>query len=35
MAEIVATLADLGRPAWMILMVLAFIVFWPMGPAII
>jgi hypothetical protein len=32
---IVAKLDELGKPAWIALMVLAFIVFWPLGLAIL
>jgi hypothetical protein len=31
MHEVVAKLDDLGRPAWLILLVLSFMVFWPLG----
>ena len=34
MTEMVARIDDLGRPAWIALMVLAFILFWPAGLAI-
>lgn len=33
MSEMVAKMDDLGRPAWLALMVLGFIVFWPIGLA--
>ena len=33
--DIVATLDDMGKPAWITLMVLAFIIFWPLGLAIL
>ena len=32
---IVAKLDDLGKPAWIALMILGFIVFWPLGLAIL
>jgi hypothetical protein len=35
MSEMVARLDDLGRPAWLAVMVLGFIVFWPVGLAIL
>jgi hypothetical protein len=35
MNSMVATLDDLGRPAWIVLMVLAFILFWPLGLAVL
>jgi hypothetical protein len=35
MSEMVARLDDLGRPAWIAVMVLGFIVFWPVGLAIL
>jgi len=35
MSEVVARLDDLGRPAWIALMVVGFIVFWPVGLAIL
>jgi hypothetical protein len=35
MSEMVARLDDLGRPAWIVVMVLGFIVFWPVGLAIL
>jgi hypothetical protein len=35
MAEVVATLDDYGRPAWIVVMVLGFILFWPIGLAIL
>ena len=35
MTEMVARIDDLGRPAWIALMVLAFILFWPAGLAIL
>jgi hypothetical protein len=31
MADVVARIDDLGRPAWIALMVIGFIVFWPIG----
>ncbi len=31
MSEVVARIDDFGRPAWIALMVLGFIVFWPIG----
>ena len=31
MSDVVAKLDDLGRPAWIGLMVLGFIIFWPIG----
>lgn len=33
--DIVAKLDDLGKPAWIALMVLGFIVFWPVGLALL
>ncbi len=35
MTQVVATLDDLGRPAWIGVMVLGFILFWPLGLAIL
>lgn len=35
MSAMVARLDDLGRPAWIAVMVLGFIVFWPVGLAIL
>jgi hypothetical protein len=35
MSEVVARIDDFGRPAWLALMVLGFIVFWPIGLAIL
>jgi hypothetical protein len=35
MSEVVARIDDFGRPAWIVLMVLGFIVFWPIGLAIL
>lgn len=35
MSEVVARIDDFGRPAWITLMVLGFIVFWPVGLAIL
>jgi hypothetical protein len=35
MAEVVERLDDLGKPAWLAVMVLGFIVFWPIGLAIL
>ena len=35
MSDVVARIDDLGRPAWIALMVLGFIVFWPIGLAIL
>lgn len=35
MSEMVATLDDFGKPAWITLMVLGFILFWPIGLAIL
>ena len=35
MSDVVARIDDFGRPAWLILMVLGFIVFWPLGLAIL
>ncbi len=32
MTGVVTTLDDYGRPAWIGVMVLAFILFWPAGP---
>ena len=35
MADVVARIDDFGRPAWIALMVIGFIVFWPVGLAIL
>ncbi|MFX9169522.1 DUF2852 domain-containing protein, partial [Acinetobacter baumannii] len=35
MTDVVARLDDLGRPAWIGIMVLGFILFWPLGLAIL
>ena len=35
MSEMVTTIDDLGRPAWIALMVLGFVVFWPVGLVIL
>ena len=35
MSEVVARIDDFGRPAWIALMVVGFIVFWPFGLAIL
>jgi hypothetical protein len=35
MSEVVARIDDFGRPAWLGLMVVGFIVFWPLGLAIL
>ena len=35
MTQVVATLDDYGRPAWIAVMVLGFILFWPVGLAIL
>jgi hypothetical protein len=35
MTEMVAKLDDLGKPAWIALMVLSFILFWPVGLAVL
>ena len=35
MSDVVARIDDFGRPAWIALMVIAFIVFWPIGLAIL
>lgn len=35
MTGVVATLDDFGRPAWIVVMVLGFILFWPVGLAIL
>lgn len=35
MSAVVARIDDFGRPAWIALMVLGFIVFWPIGLAIL
>ena len=35
MSQVVATLDDLGRPAWIAVMVAGFILFWPIGLAIL
>src|SRR2546427_10141741 len=35
MSNIAATLDEIGRPAWIALMVLSFIVYWPLGLAML
>src|ERR1700688_940630 len=35
MNNVTATLDEIGRPAWIALMVLSFIVYWPLGPAML
>ena len=35
MSEMVATLDDYGRPAWIAVMVLGFVLFWPIGLAVL
>ena len=35
MSEMVATLDDYGRPAWIAVMVLGFVLFWPVGLAVL
>jgi hypothetical protein len=35
MTQVVATLDDYGKPAWIAVMVLGFILFWPIGLAIL
>jgi hypothetical protein len=35
MSDVVAKLDDLGRPAWIALMVVGFVVFWPVGLGIL
>jgi hypothetical protein len=35
MYQMVLKLDDIGKPAWIVLMVLSFIVFWPLGLAIL
>ena len=35
MAQVVQTLDDIGRPAWIAAMVLGFVVFWPVGLTIL
>ena len=35
MSEVVARIDDFGRPAWIALMVIGFIVFWPIGLAML
>src|SRR5262245_28303881 len=35
MTQVVATLDDYGRPAWIAVMVVGFILFWPVGLAIL
>ena len=35
MSEVVARIDDFGRPAWLALMVIGFIVFWPIGLAVL
>lgn len=33
--QLISTLDDYGKPAWIALMVIAFIIFWPLGLAIL
>ena len=35
MSDMVATLDDYGRPAWIVVMVLGFVLFWPVGLAVL
>ena len=35
MAQVVQTLDDFGRPAWLVAMVLGFVLFWPIGLTIL
>jgi hypothetical protein len=35
MTQVVATLDDWGKPAWIAVMILGFILFWPLGLAIL
>ncbi|MGI9424299.1 MAG: DUF2852 domain-containing protein, partial [Hyphomicrobiaceae bacterium] len=35
MTEVVARLDDWGQPAWIAVMVIGFIIFWPIGLAIL
>ena len=35
MSDMVATLDDYGRPAWIAVMVLGFVLFWPVGLAVL
>jgi hypothetical protein len=35
MLAVIARIDDLGKPAWLVLMVLGFIVYWPIGLAIL
>ena len=35
MTGVIARIDDIGRPAWIVLMVLGFIVYWPIGLAIL
>src|SRR5713226_3761000 len=35
MSNVAATLDEIGRPAWIALMVLSFIVYWPLGLAML
>jgi hypothetical protein len=35
MAQVVQTLDDFGRPAWIVAMVLGFVLFWPIGLTIL
>lgn len=35
MSDVVATLDDWGQPAWIAVMVLGFVVFWPIGLAVL
>jgi hypothetical protein len=35
MAQVVQTLDDFGRPAWLVAMILGFVLFWPIGLTIL
>jgi hypothetical protein len=35
MSEMVATLDDYGRPAWIAVMIIGFVLFWPIGLAVL
>lgn len=35
MSEMVATLDDYGKPAWIAVMILGFVLFWPVGLAVL
>jgi len=35
MSGVIARIDDFGKPAWIVLMVLGFVVYWPIGLAIL